>query len=167
MTSHEWGRVADDGTVFVKTADGERSPQPRPGMSAVVELRVRSAESAVSVPSAAVVRDGERDAVFVEADGAYRRREVRLGAEGEDVVQVSSAQATAAELFRELTDDGTLRDPGRGEPEHQFLTTGDPHEFTPLARRFLGPEVEHVGRAYVGRPEEQVARVGQRAGSAG
>ncbi len=25
MTSHPWGRVADDGTVFVKTADGERS----------------------------------------------------------------------------------------------------------------------------------------------
>ena len=22
---HEWGRVADDGTVFVRTADGERS----------------------------------------------------------------------------------------------------------------------------------------------
>lgn len=25
MTSHEWGRVADDGTVYVKTAEGERS----------------------------------------------------------------------------------------------------------------------------------------------
>lgn len=25
MTSHAWGRVAEDGTVFVKTADGERS----------------------------------------------------------------------------------------------------------------------------------------------
>ena len=25
MTSHEWGRVDDDGTVYVKTADGERS----------------------------------------------------------------------------------------------------------------------------------------------
>ncbi|MBZ5741182.1 DUF349 domain-containing protein [Nocardioides mangrovi] len=25
MTSHEWGRVDDDGTVFVRTADGERS----------------------------------------------------------------------------------------------------------------------------------------------
>ena len=25
MTSHEWGRVAEDGTVFVRTADGERS----------------------------------------------------------------------------------------------------------------------------------------------
>lgn len=25
VTSHEWGRVAEDGTVFVRTADGERS----------------------------------------------------------------------------------------------------------------------------------------------
>lgn len=25
MTSHEWGRVAEDGTVFVRTAEGERS----------------------------------------------------------------------------------------------------------------------------------------------
>jgi hypothetical protein len=25
VTSHEWGRVADDGTVFVRTAEGERS----------------------------------------------------------------------------------------------------------------------------------------------
>src|SRR3954453_16632137 len=25
VTSHQWGRVDDDGTVYVKTADGERS----------------------------------------------------------------------------------------------------------------------------------------------
>ncbi len=25
MTSHQWGRVDDDGTVYVTTADGERS----------------------------------------------------------------------------------------------------------------------------------------------
>ena len=25
MTSHEWGRVDDDGTVYVRTAEGERS----------------------------------------------------------------------------------------------------------------------------------------------
>ena len=25
MTSHQWGRVDDDGTVYVRTADGERS----------------------------------------------------------------------------------------------------------------------------------------------
>ena len=30
MTSHEWGRVDEDGTVFVRTADGERSVGPVP-----------------------------------------------------------------------------------------------------------------------------------------
>ena len=73
---------------------------------------------------------------------------------GDSVTLVSSAEATAAELFRVLTDADLLRSESEGEPTHQFLTTGDPHGFTPLARRFLGPEVEHVGRAYVGRPEE-------------
>ncbi len=73
---------------------------------------------------------------------------------GDGVALVSSAEATAAELFRVLTDAEALRGEGQGEPSHQFLTTGDPHGFTPLARRFLGPEVEHVGRAYVGRADE-------------
>ena len=73
---------------------------------------------------------------------------------GDGVSLVSSAEATAAELFRVLTDTGALRPECQGEATHQFLTTGDPHGFTPLARRFLGPEVEHVGRAYVGRPGE-------------
>ena len=27
------------------------------------------------------------------------------------------------------------------EPTHEFLTTGDPSQFSELARRFLGPEV--------------------------
>ena len=66
------------------------APAPLPGMSAVVDLRVREAVGALSVPSAAVVRDGAQDAVFVEEDGAYRRREVELGALGEDAVEVVS-----------------------------------------------------------------------------
>ncbi len=68
--------------------DGGPSPQPRPGMSAVVDLRVREAVGAVSVPSAAVLRDGAKDAVFVQEGGAYRRREVVLGAQGSDRVEV-------------------------------------------------------------------------------
>lgn len=75
---------------------------------------------------------------------------------GDGVTLVSSAEATAAELFRVLTDGGLLRAEDDGTPNHQFLTTGDPHGFTPLARRFLGPEVEQVGRAYVGRAEERL-----------
>lgn len=70
------------------TPDGRKSPRPRPGMSAVVDLRVRSAEQAVSVPTSALVRDGDREVVFVQADGAYRRREITVGAQGEDRVEV-------------------------------------------------------------------------------
>ncbi len=39
MTSHAWGRVADDGTVFVKTADGERSVGQYPEGSPEVALK--------------------------------------------------------------------------------------------------------------------------------
>ncbi len=74
---------------------------------------------------------------------------------GEEVTLVSSAAATAADLFRVLTDGGLLADADQ-RPEHQWLTTGDPQGFTFLARRFLGPEVEQVHRAFVGRPEERV-----------
>ena len=74
---------------------------------------------------------------------------------GEDVSLVTSSAATAAELFRTLTDGGLLAPPGN-EPTHQWLTTGDPQGFTFLARRFLGPEVDQVHRAFVGREEERV-----------
>jgi len=39
VTSHEWGRVAEDGTVFVKTADGERSVGQYPEGSAEEALK--------------------------------------------------------------------------------------------------------------------------------
>ena len=76
---------------------------------------------------------------------------------GEEVTLVSSAAATAADLFRVLTD-GDLLAPADNEPQHQWLTTGDPHGFTFLARRFLGPEVDQVHRAFVGREDEVAAR---------
>ena len=68
--------------------DGRAAPRPRPGMSAVADLRVRSADDAVSVPAAAVVRQGRNDAVWVVVGGRARSRVVRLGAQGDDVVQV-------------------------------------------------------------------------------
>jgi HlyD family secretion protein len=71
-----------------QTADGEPAPVPRPGMSAVVDLRVRAARDAVSVPAGAIVRSGTRDAVYVVRAGRAAQRTVRLGAQGEDRVQV-------------------------------------------------------------------------------
>jgi HlyD family secretion protein len=69
-------------------ADGGDAPTPRPGMSAVANLRVRQAKQAVAVPAAAVVREGARDAVWVSRSGKAELRLVRLGAQGDDTVQV-------------------------------------------------------------------------------
>ena len=73
--------------------DDAPAPAPRPGMSAVVDLRVRTAKAVVTVPTAAVVRDAGRDAVFVLEAGKVLRREVRLGAQGEELVEVVSGLA--------------------------------------------------------------------------
>ncbi|MEN3360222.1 MAG: HlyD family secretion protein [Mycobacteriales bacterium] len=70
--------------------DGRAAPAPRPGMSAVADLRVRTARDAVSVPSSAVTRVGNADAVWVVNGGRARRRTVIVGTQGEDLVEVTS-----------------------------------------------------------------------------
>ena len=70
------------------TTDDSAAPTPRPGMSAIVDLQVRTAQSVLAVPSAAVVRDGGEDAVFVVEDGRVQRVGVSLGAQGDDLVEV-------------------------------------------------------------------------------
>lgn len=70
------------------TASGETAPVPRPGMSAVVDLRVRTARDVVAVPAPAVFRDGQRDVVWAVANGTARQRPVRLGAQGESRIEV-------------------------------------------------------------------------------
>jgi HlyD family secretion protein len=70
------------------TADGSTAPTPRPGMSAVVDLSVRTSRDTVAVPAAAVFRDGRRDAVWVVRNGRAREQQVRLGAQGKSRVEV-------------------------------------------------------------------------------
>ncbi|MBC7374510.1 MAG: efflux RND transporter periplasmic adaptor subunit [Frankiales bacterium] len=89
-------------------ADGGAAPRPRPGMSAVVNLQVRSAKQALSVPSASIVRDGGRDAVFVVESGRAVRRDVRLGAQGADVVEVLAGLDQGARVV--VRDADRLRD---------------------------------------------------------
>jgi len=69
---------------------GGPAPTPRPGMSAVADLRVRRSVDAVSVPSSAVVRDLRQDSVWAVENGRVTRRTVRLGAQGTARVQVLS-----------------------------------------------------------------------------
>jgi glutamate racemase len=70
---------------------------------------------------------------------------------GDEVTLVSSAEETAKDVYALLVREGLERDRGLPEPEHRFLTTGQPLEFRELGRRFLGPELDLVDQfAWVG-----------------
>ncbi|MCA1712344.1 MAG: HlyD family efflux transporter periplasmic adaptor subunit [Actinobacteria bacterium] len=90
------------------TADDERAPAPRPGMSAVVDLQVRNAAAVVSVPAAAVVRVDGHDAVFVVDGGRVRARRVVVGAAGTDRVEVRRGVAEGDRVV--VRDADRLRD---------------------------------------------------------
>jgi glutamate racemase len=62
---------------------------------------------------------------------------------GEAVTLVSSADETAREVYRVLTELDLLRDEA-APPDHHFLATGDEAPFTRLAQRFLGPTFSDV-----------------------
>jgi glutamate racemase len=69
---------------------------------------------------------------------------------GPDVVLVSSADETAFEVGRRLTELG-LAEPGDDGAaavgrNHRFIASGDPRRFRDLGNRLLGPELEHAER---------------------
>jgi glutamate racemase len=63
---------------------------------------------------------------------------------GDDVTLVSSADETAKDVYRVLTDHDLLRPDGAPAPTHRFVATGDPEPFRRLGQRFLGPEISAV-----------------------
>jgi glutamate racemase len=63
---------------------------------------------------------------------------------GENVTLVSSAEETAKELLRVLTERDMLRPHDAPPATRVFEATGDPEAFTKLAARFLGPAVTGV-----------------------
>lgn len=67
---------------------------------------------------------------------------------GEQVTLVSSAEETAKDVVRVLTEHDLLADPAP-EPVtgHEFRATGSPERFAKLARRFLGPVLAASARA--------------------
>ncbi|MFB9251361.1 efflux RND transporter periplasmic adaptor subunit [Sphaerisporangium melleum] len=74
--------------------DGGAAPRPKPGMSAVVRLTVRESPDAVAVPAASVVTSGQDSVVWVvRGDGTAERRVVKLGAQGDALVEVARGLA--------------------------------------------------------------------------
>lgn len=59
---------------------------------------------------------------------------------GDGVNLVSSAEETAKDVFRVLTEHELLAS-NEAQPNYRFLATGKKQEFEDLAKRFLGPEV--------------------------
>jgi len=60
---------------------------------------------------------------------------------GDGVTLVSSADETAKDVYRRLTETDQLRAETDGPPRHRFLATGDQAPFARLAERFLGRRV--------------------------
>lgn len=67
---------------------GGAAPDPKPGMSAVVRLTVRQSPNAVAVPASAIVTSERDTIVWAVRDGRAERRVVRLGAQGDAVVEI-------------------------------------------------------------------------------
>jgi glutamate racemase len=65
---------------------------------------------------------------------------------GEGVTLVSSADETAKDIYRVLTQRDLLRSEDAPPPRHQFLATGDVDLFHRVGRRFLGPAIGSVGQ---------------------
>ncbi|MFC6468051.1 glutamate racemase [Gordonia humi] len=63
---------------------------------------------------------------------------------GDEVTLVSSAEETAKDTFRVLTESDSLN-PHTGRDAHRlFSATGDPESFARLSKRFLGPQIGRV-----------------------
>lgn len=60
---------------------------------------------------------------------------------GADVTLVSSAEETAKDVYRVLTEQQLLRPDDAPPPQHVFRATGPQEPFLRLSHRFLGPEV--------------------------
>ncbi len=74
-------------------AGGAPAPTPLPGMSAIADLNVLTAAHALSVPSSALVINGQTTSVWLVTNGAAHLRRITLGAQGDTVVQVDSGLA--------------------------------------------------------------------------
>lgn len=76
---------------------------------------------------------------------------------GDEVTLVSSADETAKDVYRVLTQTGLLRADDDAAPEHRFLATGDQAPFARLAERFLGHAVPTDQTTPIGRDTPAVA----------
>jgi glutamate racemase len=69
---------------------------------------------------------------------------------GDSVTLVSSAEETAKDVYRVLTEADLVRSDNASEAIHTFRATGSAESFARLRHRFLGPDLAAVAPAYGG-----------------
>jgi HlyD family secretion protein len=85
-TANSRGAVAYKVHLTVK----ESTVTPRPGMSALIRLKVREAAGAITVPAASVFSDGGVDTVWVKgSDGKAVKRRVEVGVAGREALEIT------------------------------------------------------------------------------
>jgi cobalt-zinc-cadmium efflux system membrane fusion protein len=79
----------DKHTVAVRCVVANTRGKLKPGMFATVQLRAAAAETAITVPSTAIVVEGDHRSVFIEeAPGKYAKRPVETGSEIDGAVVI-------------------------------------------------------------------------------
>ncbi|NJP95917.1 HlyD family efflux transporter periplasmic adaptor subunit [Nonomuraea sp. FMUSA5-5] len=78
--------------------DRTKAPTPKPGMSAVARLTVRESPAAVAAPASAIVSSGRESVVWAVSGGRAHRRVVKLGAQGDAVVEVLNGLAVGERI---------------------------------------------------------------------
>ena len=78
---------------------GSAAPTPLPGMSAIADLNVLTAKHALSVPSSALIINGQTTSVWVlTSNGAAHLKRISLGAQGDATVQVLSGLSAGQKI---------------------------------------------------------------------
>lgn len=88
-----------DGKHELQATLDEGDPRLLPGHTGLLRLRSRPQASALTVPEAAVQREGDITRVFVRADGVTTPREVRLGLRSDGRIEVRSGLAAGERVL--------------------------------------------------------------------
>jgi multidrug efflux pump subunit AcrA (membrane-fusion protein) len=81
-----------------RLGDGSAAPAPLPGMTAIADLNVLTARHALSVPSSALIINGQTTSVWVLTGGVAHLRRISLGAQGDATVQVVAGLSAGARV---------------------------------------------------------------------
>jgi len=150
----EVGVIGTSGTIasgayqdaFAATSDVEVRAQPCPSFVDFVERGITSGRQVLGLTQAylAPLQRTNVDTLVLGCTHYPLLTGVIQLVMGENVTLVSSAEETAKDVYRQLTEAELLAEPGAQPAPHEFLATGDPAAFARLGRRFLGPEISSV-----------------------